>query len=189
MEAQQCIGQAPWSAGKFKVGGSIEINGGTDIAGHVATGKDGGFFFNAGAGINTDSDQIFIAAGAGKELGTKLADKISLCPIAGASYHLEKHGFSAVGLSGGLSGGYPVELSSSSFSLILTGSGQLGFSKLSGDFCDLPGADCSSMIGIFTFGAGFILSERISLVPQIVLPTEGDIALLVVANIALGGGM
>jgi hypothetical protein len=188
MEAQRCTGQAPWSAGKFKVGGSLGVNGGTTIAGGVSTGSDQGFFFGGGAGIHTEGDFVFIQANAGKELSTMLADKIVLCPILGAHYDLEKHDVSFFNLSGGLSGGYPVELSGSSFELILTGSGQLGYSKTISDFCDLAGADCSSLIGIFGFGAGFILNQRISLVPQIVIPTEGDIALLVIANIALGGG-
>ena len=60
LEAQMCVGQAPWSSGNLKAGGSIEFDGGTALAGHLATGKDGGMFFNGGAGVITDGGPFFI---------------------------------------------------------------------------------------------------------------------------------
>ena len=190
LEAQMCVGQAPWSSGKLKAGGSLEFDGGTALGGHLATGKDGGMFFTGGAGIITDGGPFFLHGGLGKELTKKLGDKITICPIANADYFFKKHGVSAFDLSGGLSGGYPVAMNAKNVGLILTGSAQLGYSHVSVDasFCNISGVDCSdsSIIGIFGFGAGFIFNERISLVPQLVIPTEGDLALLIVANVAVG---
>jgi len=189
LEAQKCVGQAPWSSGSLKVGGSIEFGGGsTDIAGGISTGKDQNFFFAAGAGVITDNSQFFIQAGAGKELKKPLADKIIICPIGNFSYAFKKDGVSSWAISGGLSGGYPVAMNSKNVGLILTGSAQLGYDKISvdGGLCDVTYADCSDVLGIFGFGAGFIFNNRISLVPQLVLPTKGDIALLIIANVAIG---
>jgi hypothetical protein len=173
----------------MKVGGSLSVDGGTAIGGSIATGKDQGFFFGAGAGIVTEGDQIFIQAGVGKELSQPLGGKIVICPVGNFTYYLEKHGVSGFDLGGGLSGGYPVPMSSENLNLILTGSAQLFYSKVSidGGLCDLPGADCSDFTGLFGFGAGFIFNNRISLVPQLLIPTEGDLTLLIVATIALGG--
>jgi hypothetical protein len=172
----------------MKVGGSLEFNGGTEIGGHVGVGKDGGFGFRAGAGIVTDGGPVGLHLGVNKEMSKKLGDKIAICPIVNGAYYLKKHGVSSLHLSGGLSGGYPVAMSSSSVGLIITGAAQLGFSKVSvdGDACDLPGADCSSIFGLFSGGVGFIFSNRISLVPQVLIPTEGDIAFLILANVAFG---
>jgi hypothetical protein len=186
--AQQCIGQAPWSAGSLKAGGSIEFDGGTEIGGHVGVGKDGGFGFRAGAGVVTDGGPVGLHVGVNKEMSKKLGDKIAICPLVNAAYYLKKHGVSSLHVSGGLGGGYPVAMSSSTVGLIITGAAQLGFSKTSvdGDVCDLPGADCSSIFGLFSGGVGFIFNNRISLVPQIIIPTEGDIGFLILANVALG---
>ena len=170
----------------MKVGGSLEFDGGTEIGGHVGVGKDGGFGFRAGAGVVTDGGPVGLHFGVNKEMSKKLADKIAICPIVNAAYYLKKHGVSSLHLSGGLSGGYPVAMSSSSVSLIITGSGQLGYSKVSidGGGCDV--ADCSDIFGLFSGGVGFIFNNRISLVPQIVIPTQGDVGFLIVANVALG---
>lgn len=193
LQAQKCIGQAPWSSGSLKVGGSIQFGGGsTDIAGGISTGKDQNFFFAGGLGVVTDGGQVFVQGGAGKELKKPLADKITICPIANLAYFFKKDGFTEWSLSGGLSGGYPVAMNSKNVDLILTGSGQLGYLHESFDdtsgFCNVTGVDCSNsdVIGIFGFGAGFIFNNRISLVPQLVLPTKGDISLLIIANVAIG---
>jgi hypothetical protein len=172
----------------MKVGGSLEFDGGTEIGGHVGAGKEGGFGFRAGAGIVTDGGPVGLHFGVNKEMSKKLADKIDICPIANAAYYLKKHGVSSLHVSGGLSGGYPVSMNSSSVALIITGSAQLGFSKVSvdGGGCDVPGADCSSVFGLFGGGVGFVFNNRISLVPSIVIPTEGDIGFLIVANVAIG---
>lgn len=186
LRAQQCIGQAPWSAGSMKVGGSVEFDGGNEFGGHIGVGKDGGFGFRAGAGVVTDGGPVGIHVGINKEMSKQLAKKIGICPIVNAAYYLKKNGVSSMHLSGGLSGGYPVAMSSSSVGLIITGSGQLGYSKVTidNDGCDL--ADCSSIFGLFSGGVGLIFSGRISLVPQIIIPTEGDIGFLILANVAIG---
>lgn len=190
LRAQQCIGQAPWSAGSLKAGGSIEFDGGTEIGGHVGVGKDGGFGFRAGAGVVTNGGPVGVHVGINKEMRKKLANKIGICPIVNAAYYLKKNGVSSLHVAGGLSGGYPVAMSSSSVSLIITGSGQLGYRRFSADadVCGVAGVDCSdsSVIGLFSGGVGFIFSNRISLVPQIIVPTEGDIGFLILANIAVG---
>ena len=191
LEAQKCVGQAPWSSGSMKVGGWIEFGGGsTDIAGEIGFGKDQGLFGGAGAGIITDNSQVFVTGALGKELSKPLADKITICPIAGVAYFLKKDGFSAFTLSGGLSGGYPIAMSAKNVGLILTGSAQLGYDHFSFDdsACDIVGVDCSdsNVIGIFGFGAGFIFNERISLLPALILPTEGDVTLRITANVAVG---
>jgi hypothetical protein len=170
----------------MKVGGSLEFDGGTEIGGHVGVGKDAGFGFRAGAGIVTDGGPVGLHFGVNKEMSKKLADKIAICPIVNAAYYLKKNGVSSLHLSGGLSGGYPVAMSSSSVSMIITGAGQLGYSNISidGGGCDV--ADCSDIYGLFSGGVGFIFNNRISLVPQIVIPTQGDVGFLIVANVALG---
>ena len=170
----------------MKVGGSLEFDGGTEIGGHVGVGKDGGFGFRAGAGVVTDGGPVGIHLGINKEMSKTIGDKIAICPIVNAAYYLKKHGVSSFHVAGGLSGGYPVAMSSSSVGLIITGSGQLGYSKVTidGGGCDV--ADCSDFFGLFSGGVGFIFSNRISLVPQIVIPTEGDIGFLILANVAFG---
>jgi hypothetical protein len=82
-------------------------------------------------------------------------------------------------------------MSSGNFGVILAGSVQIGLETISidGGYCDLPGADCSSVFALFGFGAGFIFSDRISLVPQLLLPTEGDLGYLLTVNIAVGKRM
>jgi hypothetical protein len=191
LQAQKCIGQAPWSSGSLKIGGSLEFGGGsTEIAGGLSTGKDQGLFLAAGAGVVTDNSQVFLSGGLGKELSKPLADKITICPVANATYFLKKDGFSEFDVFGGLSGGYPVAMSSKNVGLILTGSAQLGFEHVSVDagICGTAGVDCTStdFVGLFGFGAGFIFNNRISLVPQLVLPTRGSVALLIIANVAVG---
>jgi len=170
----------------MKVGGSLEFDGGTEIGGHVGFGKDGGFGFRAGAGVVTSGGPVGLHFGLNKDLSSKLADKISLCPIVNAAYYLKKHGVSSLHASGGLSGGYPIKMSSTSVGVIITGSAQLGYSKftIDNDGCDV--ADCSDIFGIFGGGAGFIFNNRISLVGQILVPTSGDTEFLIIANVAIG---
>jgi hypothetical protein len=188
IHAQKCIGQTPWSSGPLKLGGSLEFGGGlTDIGGALSVGRDHGFFVAAGAGAVTYNWQVFLSAAAGKELSKPLAGKVTICPIVNLAYFLKRYGASELSVSGGLSGGYPVALNSKAIGLTLTGSAQLGYRRRRIDpgFCDVPQIDCSDFLGIFGIGAGFSL-HRISLVPRLLLPTQGSISLLIVANLAIG---
>src|SRR5438128_2728407 len=129
MQAQKCIGQAPWSSGSIKVGGSLEFGGGsTDIGGALGFGKDKGFAFNVGAGVETGggSSRVFLTGGILKELSKPITDKLELCPIAQVTYFLKKNGVSALDVSGGVSVGYPIAMNSKNVGLVLTGSAQLG---------------------------------------------------------------
>lgn len=140
----------------------------------------------AAAGVVTYNSQVFVSAGAGKELSRPLAGRITICPILNGAYSFKRYGLSEFSLSGGLSGGYPVAMKSKNFGVILTGSAQLGYTRRRIDpgFCDVPQIDCSDFLGILGFGAGFIFS-RISFVPQLVLPTKGSMSLLILANLAI----
>ncbi len=190
LQAQRCVGQAPWRSGSLKVGGSLEF-GSVAVAGGVGLGKDKGLFGSAGAGVWSSHgfSQFFIEGGLGKELSKPITDKLELCPIANVSYFFPKDQLSEFNLSGGVSLGYPIEMSAKSVSLALIGSGQLGLQHAKSTVC--VGTACGSasntdVVGIFGFGAGFIFNNRISLVPQLVLPTQGGISLLIIANVAVG---
>src|SRR5215831_7570406 len=91
LQAQKCVGEAPWSSGSLKAGGSIQFGGGsTDIAGGVSTGKDHGFFGGAALGVVTDDSQWFVQGGVGKELSKPLGDKVTICPIGNLTYFFKK---------------------------------------------------------------------------------------------------
>ena len=185
IHAQACIGQAAWSAGKMKVGGSLEVDGGTTVLGGLGIGKDQGFFFGAGAGFNSvaGESQVLLTGGLGKELNKKLADKVAICPVGNVILGLPKDGFSFQRITAGLSGGYPLSSSSGSLGIILTGALQLGFHH--GSF---EGTGTTDFVGVIDAGAGFILNERISLVPllRIYFGDGSDVAFAARANIALG---
>lgn len=185
IQAQACIGQAAWSEGKVKVGGSLEVDGGTTVLGGLGTGSDGGFFFGAGAGFWSfaDETQILLTGGAGKELSTKLAGKVAICPVANLVWGLPKNDYSFQTITGGLSGGYPLSSSSENLGIVLTGAVQLGFGRAS-----FLGESSTDFVGIVDAGAGFILSKRISLVPlvRIYFGNGSDVAFVARANVALG---
>jgi len=189
LQAQRCVGQAPWSAGSLKVGGSLEF-GSTAVAGGIGVGKDKGLFGNVEAGVWSPGSRFFLRGGIGKELSKPITDKLELCPIAQAAYFFPKNNFSEFDISGGASVGYPIDMNSKNVTLALIGSAQLGleFAKLSPPGGCPSGVDCSTsdVIGIFGAGAGFIFNNRISLVPQLVLPTQGGVELLIIANVAVG---
>lgn len=188
VQAQLCVGQAPWSSGKLKAGGSLEFDGGTTILGGLGTGKDGGFFFGAGAGVISygggAGSQVVLTGNVGKELSKKLADKISICPVVNAAYGLKKNDFSFFNVVGGLSGGYPLASSSKNMNIVLTGAAQFGF-----DHGSVSGAGGSTdFVGVLDAGAGFIFNNRISLVPtlRIYVGNGSDVAFAARANVALG---
>jgi len=190
LQAQRCVGQAPWSSGSVKVGGSLEF-GSVAVAGGVGLGKDKGLFGSAGAGVWSSHgfSQVFLEGGLGKELSKPITDKLELCPVVNVSIFLPKDDISSQTLSGGVSVGYPIAMNSKNVSLALIGSGQLGFEHVKATACF--GTTCASasntdVVGIFGFGAGFIFNNRISLVPQLVLPTQGGVSLLIIANVAVG---
>ncbi|HLB53774.1 MAG TPA: hypothetical protein VJK71_01535 [Gemmatimonadales bacterium] len=185
IHAQACIGQASWSAGSIKAGGSLEVDGGTTVLGGLGLGKDEGFFFGAGAGFWSfaDETQFLVTGGVGKELSTKLADKVAICPVANLTWGLPKNDFSFQTLTGGLSGGYPLSSSSENLGIVLTGAFQLGFHRSS-----FLGDSHTDFIGIIDAGAGFILNQRISLSPlvRIYFGDGSDVAFVARANVALG---
>ena len=190
---QRCTGQAPWSAGSLKVGGAIEFGGGsTNILGGVGVGKDHGLFFGAGAGISNGDGEtaVILDAGIGTELSKPVSGKLELCPVGNVRIQLPKNGFSGQVFSAGVAGGYPMTISSSSTTLTLVGGAQLAVDHFSLDsnVCNISGVDCSStdIIGIFDAGVGLVFNNRISLVPVLRIPTEGDIALRITASIAVG---
>lgn len=187
VQAQACIGQAPWSSGNLKVGGSLEVDGGTTLIGGIGAGKDQGFFFGAGAGIVSygggAGSQVVLTGGIGKELTSKLADKISICPVANLTWGLKKNDYSFQTVVAGLSGGYPLSTNAKNMNIILTGAGQLGFSHGS-----VEGFGSTDFVGVIDAGAGFIFNNRISLVPvlRIYVGDGSDVAFNVRANVAIG---
>ena len=94
LQAQRCVGQAPWSAGSLKVGGSLEF-GSTAVAGGIGTGKDKGLFGNVEAGVWSPGSRFFVRGGIGKELSKPITDKLELCPIAQAAYFFRKNNSAA----------------------------------------------------------------------------------------------
>lgn len=182
VRAQECLGQASWNG--VKVGGALEIGDGyTDVLGTIGAGKNGGFFFGAGAGIGEGS-QVILTGGVGKELSKKLGGKASLCPVANVALGLVKDDYSYQTLSAGLGTGYPLSSNSENMDIVLTGTFQLGInhSSVTGF-----GGD-TDVLGILDGGVGLIFNERISLVPQIRLyvGSESDVALIVRANVSIG---
>jgi len=193
MQAQLCTGQAPWSAGSVKVGGSLEFGDGfTNILGGLGTGKDQGLFFGAGAGITNGGGEtaVLLAGGIGKELSKPVSGKLALCPVANVTIQLPKNDVSAQEFSAGVTGGYPVTISSSNMTLALVGAAQLGVDhvSISSNVCDISGVDCSNtdIIGIFDAGVGLVFNNRISLVPVLRVPTQGGISLRIGASVAVG---
>jgi hypothetical protein len=180
MQAQMCVGQAPWSAGKMKAGGELEFDGGTIIAGELGFGKDRGMFFGVGGGIATDGGTDgLVQGGLGWELSKPIADKLELCPVVNARV-IFGDGATAITPMGGVSVGYPVTMHSSNVGLILTGAFQVGFTHVSG---------ATDGFGLLDAGVGFIFNNRISLVPQIRIPIASagsDVGLLIRANVAVG---
>jgi hypothetical protein len=187
VEAQACIGQAPWSSGRMKVGGSLEIDGGTTLLGGIGLGKDQGFFVGAGAGIvdyaGPGNSHLALAGGVGKELSQKLADQISLCPVANLTWVLPKDEVSQQTVVAGLSGGYPLASGSKNLAIILTGAGQLGFTHTK-----VVTAGSTDFVGVIDAGAGFIFNNRISLVPvvRIYFGNGSDVAFAVRVNVPVG---
>jgi hypothetical protein len=190
MQAQLCTGQAPWSSGSIKAGGRVEFGDGfTDILGDLSFGKDHGLFLGVGAGISNGGGEtaFLVEGGIGKELSKPVSGKLELCPVANVLIQFPKDDFSFQEFSGGVSGGYPVQMSSSSMALILTGAAQLAVDheSISGSVCSV---DCSNtdILGIFDAGVGLVFNNRISLVPVLRIPTRGGISLRIGANVAVG---
>ncbi len=186
VQAQVCRGQAPWSSGSIKAGGYVEFGEGyTDFAGSLGFGKDRGLFFGAGAGVTSYSgpggSQVFVEGHIAKEMSEPITDKLELCPIASVAILLPKDEVSGQSALAGVSLGYPLNVSAENLRIVLTGGGQLGFSRVS-----VAGFSETDFVGVFDFGAGFIFNNRISLVPTLRIPTEGDLAFRIAANVALG---
>jgi len=194
LQAQLCVGQAPWSSGALKVGGAFELDGGTSLSGGVGVGKDGGLFGGAALGF-TDFEggggsQLFVSAVGGKEISQKLGDQVSLCPIVGFQYGFEKNGFSYILATGGLAGGYPVSSGSDNLNIVLTGAAQLGFRRTTVEILGESGSD-TDVVLLLDAGVGLIFSNRISVVPAIRFIIGGpeggdDVAFIGRVNVAIG---
>lgn len=194
MQAQLCTGQAPWSAGSLKVGGRAEFGSGeTDLLGGIGWGKDHGIFIGANAGIRNGGGEtaVLLSGELGKEL--KTSGKFALCPVVDADIQLPHQHVSEQEFSGGVTGGYPLSVTSKNMTLSLTGAARLALdhSSITGTPCDVienAGGDCSNsdILAIFDAGVGLVFNNRISLVPVIRLPTKGDVTLRITANVAIG---
>jgi hypothetical protein len=192
LEAQACAGQAPWSSGRMKVGGSLEFGDGvTDILGGVAVGKDQGYIFAGRGGFVTGhGDTGFELGGTvGKELTRKIADKIAICPVINADLVFSYFDVTTQQITGGLVGAYPFE-TGGDVGVSIVGGAYAGFahSSISNDACTI--IDCSSTDFVLHLdaGAGIVFNRRISLVPLLRIPLEpgGDVRFFIGANVALG---
>ena len=192
VQAQVCSGQAPWSSGRMKVGGSLEFGDGvTDILGGVAVGKDQGLVLAGRGGFVTGhGDTGFELGGTvGKELTTKIANKIPICPVINVDLVFGYFDVSTQQITGGLVGAYPFE-TSGDVGISLVGGAYAGFahSSVSNDACTV--IDCSSTDFVLHLdaGVGLVFNKRISLVPLLRLPIEpgGDVRFFIGANVALG---
>jgi len=192
VQAQGCAGQAPWSSGRMKVGGSLEFGDGvTDILGGVAVGKDQGLFLAGRGGFVTGhGDTGFELGGTvGKELTKKIADKIAICPVINADLVFGYFDASTQQITGGLVGAYPFQTSGDvGVSLVAGAYAGFAHSSISDDACTV--IDCSSTDFVLHLdaGAGIVFNKRISLVPLLRLPIEpgGDVRFFIGANVALG---
>ena len=193
MQAQVCGGQAPWSAGKMKVGGALEFGDGvTDITGAVGFGKDKGMFFNAHGGVVTGHGDtgFLVGGGLGWELKKPLTDKLELCPVVNAEASFGYFDTNEQRVLGGASVGYPLNMQGN-VGVTLTGAFQLGFAHFSTDIgaCGTPGFDCSGsdFVGLLDAGAGIIFNNRITLLPLLRIPiNEGDVRFFIGVSIATG---
>jgi hypothetical protein len=189
-EAQRCAGQAPWSSGAMKVGGSLEFgNGVTDILGGIGFGKDKGMFVHAEGGVVTGhGDTGFeVGGGLGWEMKKPITDKVELCPIVNAHASFGYFDTSEQTILGGATAGYPLNMQGN-VGVTLTGGLQLGFDHFS--ISDCPSTvDCSSsdFVGQLDAGAGFIFNNRITLLPLLVIPiNNGDLRFFIGVNVAIG---
>lgn len=192
VQAQACAGQAPWSSGKIKVGGSLEFGDGvTDILGGVAVGKDQGLTVAGRGGFVTgNGDTGFQLGGTvGKEMSKKIADKIAICPVVNADLVFGYFDLSTQQITGGLVAAYPIE-TGGNVGVSIVGGAYAGFAhrSISNDACTV--VDCSStdFVLYLDAGAGIVFNKRISLVPLLRLPVEpgGDVRFFIGANVALG---
>jgi hypothetical protein len=192
VQAQVCAGQAPWSSGKMKAGGSLEFgNGVTDILGGVSTGKDQGLVIAGRGGFVTGhGDTGFELGGTvGKEMTRKIGDKIAICPVINADIVFNYFDVNTQQITGGLVGAYPFETSGDvGVSLVAGAYAGFAHSSISNDACTI--VDCSSTDFVLHLdaGAGIVFNKRISLVPLLRIPIEpgGDVRFFVGANVALG---
>ena len=192
VEAQLCAGQAPWSSGRMKVGGSLEFGDGvTDILGGVAVGKDQGWILAGRGGFVTGhGDTGFELGGTvGKEMSSKIGDKIAFCPVVNLDLTFGYFDVSTQVITGGLVGAYPFE-TGGDVGVSIVGGAYAGFahSSISNDACTI--IDCSSTDFVLHLdaGAGIVFNKRISLVPLLRIPLEpgGDVRFFIGANVALG---
>jgi hypothetical protein len=194
MQAQVCVGQAPWSSGSMKVGGALEFGDGTTfITGTVGIGKDKGMFGSAEAGVATGHGDtgFLVGAGLGLELKRPVTDKLQLCPVGKVRASFGYFDTSEQLLVAGIAAGYPLN-TQGNVGVTLTGALQLGFDHFSidADVCDIQGVDCSStdFVGELDAGAGIIFNNRISVVPALVIPINsgGDVRFRIGMNVAIG---
>jgi hypothetical protein len=194
LQAQVCVGQAPWSSGAMKVGGSLEFGDGvTDILGGLGFGKDKSMFVHLEGGVVTGHSDtgLLLGGGVGWELRKPLTDKLELCPVVNAQASFDYFETNQQRILGGVAVGYPLPMEGN-VGVTLTGAFQLGFAHLSTDIgsCSTPGVDCSDsdFVGELNAGAGIIFNNRISLVPALVIPINsgGDVRFRIGVSVAVG---
>jgi hypothetical protein len=192
VHAQACAGQAPWSSGRMKAGGSLEFgNGVTDILGGVAIGKDQGLAVAGRGGFVTGhGDSGFLLGGTvGKEMTNKIADKIPFCPVINADLQFNYFDTSVQQITGGVVAAYPFE-TGGNVGVSIVGGAYAGFahSSISNDACTVVDCSRTDFVLHLDAGAGIVFNNRISLVPLLRLPIEpgGDVRFFVGANVALG---
>lgn len=194
LQAQVCVGQAPWSSGAMKLGGTLEFGDGvTEITGGVGFGKDKGMFAHAEAGVVTGHGDtgFLIGGGLGWEMQKPLTDKVEFCPVVNLSASFDYFDTNDQRILAGISAGYPLNVQGN-VGVTLLGAFLLGFEHFSVDagVCGQPGFDCSStdFIGELDAGAGFVFNNRISLVPVLVIPinTGSDLRFRIGVSVATG---
>jgi hypothetical protein len=188
LQAQRCIGQAPWSSGKLKVGGELHFNGGTAILGTLGFGKDRGMFAGIGGGIVTNGGTAgVVQGGIGWELKEPVAGKLELCPIGGLTVEFGE-GATFVTGTGGVSLGYPVAMTAANVGLTIIGAGQIGVTR--GSFSDCSICDnFTDGFGLLDGGVGFVFNNRISLSGLLRIPVASpgsDVGFIIRANVAVG---
>lgn len=194
MQAQVCAGQAPWTSGSMKVGGSLEFGDGvTDILGGVGFGKDRGMFVHLEGGVVTGHGEtgVQVGGGVGWELKQPITDKLELCPVANVNLQFGYFDTNSQDILGGVTLGYPLSMSGGNVGVTLTSGLQLGFEHASVDdsACGTPGVDCSSsdFVGKLHAGAGIIFNNRVTLLPALIIPiNNGDIRFFIGLNFAVG---
>lgn len=184
VQAQMCLGLAPFSAGRVQLAASGEFGKDSDaFAANLTFGSATGPF--AGVSIGTvsyddfDGNTTIVGAQFGWQAPIGSENRIELCPAAGAAYgfgpdNIEGSGtdLSAwtafFGLQLGISAG-----SNPQFRIVPTVGAGLAYSKLDLEGGFFGGVEADETFGIFTLGIGFVVNSRVSILPSVDIPTGG----------------